>query len=355
MKQSRWAFGAWLPALVLATVAFWIGCEQKGEMSPTSAGRRTLTLIDTLMVEPAIVAPGGTAAIRARILNELNQPAVSEAVRFTVSRGLIAGASRGDTTVLSDTLGWATATWNAPMDTGAVLLRGELLSMSEERSALVHVRAAGEGEGLLTVWAETDTLFADNGTSATHIYGRLRNSANNPIAGAAIYFSTTIGAITSPVVTDSLTGTAIATLTSTTEAGDAADHRHVGRRAGYHAGDVHRPGGRLAHRSQRAQSAAQCGYRQHADQRLCLRPERPSDLGQYGRLLQHHGGYAAATIRAHPRRRGRHDAERRAHRHRRHGQRHHRWWNCRQRDCEHDSGPRAGDPAFHRGRHAARR
>ena len=221
MKQSRWAFGAWLPALVLATVAFWIGCEQKGEMSPTSAGRRMLTLIDTLMVEPATVVPGGTAAIRARILNELNQPAVAEAVRFSVTRGLLAGASRGDTTVLSDSLGWARADWTAPMDTGAVMLRGELLSMSEERAAVVHVRTTSGGEGLLTLWADTDTLFADNGTSATLVRARLSNSANNPIAGAAVYFSTTIGAITSPVLTDSLTGTAIATLTSTTDAGDA--------------------------------------------------------------------------------------------------------------------------------------
>ncbi|MBU0507333.1 Ig-like domain-containing protein [bacterium] len=220
MKHSRWAMSVWLLAIVLAALVLWLGCEQKGDISPTGGGTSVLTYIDTVAIEPGIVAPGQTAAIGARILDEENAPAHNERVRFSVNRGVL-GGSRADTTVNSDLLGWARTTFTAPPDSGPVQLRTELVGMGEIRTAVISVGAAEAREGDLTVWADQDTLFADNGISSTLVYARLRNENHNPIAGVLIFFSTTVGSITSPARTDSLTGTARATLVSTTETGQA--------------------------------------------------------------------------------------------------------------------------------------
>jgi adhesin/invasin len=220
VKQSRWAMSVWLLTCVLATLLLWFGCEQKGDMSPTGSSRRVLTFMDTVIVDPTVVRPQQTANVSARILNEAREPAVGENVRFSANRGTF-GSARADTTVPTDQTGWARSQFRAPDDSGNVLLRAELLSMAEVRSAVIGVSSMPVREGLLTLWTEMDTLFADNGVSTTRVYARLRNDAHNPIAHATIYFSTTVGSITSPAVTDSLTGTAIATLVSTTEVGSA--------------------------------------------------------------------------------------------------------------------------------------
>jgi len=210
----------WLLTFVLAALVLWLGCEQKGDISPTGAGQAKLTYIDTVAIEPDWIAPGQTANIGARVLDENHEPAGNERIRFSVTRGWLSGGQM-DTTVSSDHLGWARATYTAPAETGNVQLRTELLDMGEIRLSLIAVSTASEQEGVLSVWADDDTLFADNGVSTTHVFARVRNEQHNPVGGALVFLSTTVGSITSPVVTDSLTGTATATLVSTTETGQA--------------------------------------------------------------------------------------------------------------------------------------
>lgn len=220
MKHNRWAMSVWLLAFVLAALVLWLGCEQKGDISPTGAGQARLTYIDTVAIEPDWIAPGQTANIGARVLDENHEPAGNEQIRFSVTRGWLSGGQT-DTTVSSDHLGWARATYTAPAETGNVQLRTELLDMGEIRFSLIAVSTASEQEGVLTVWADEDTLFADNGVSTTRVFARVRNEQHNPVGGALVFLSTTVGSITSPVQTDSLTGTAMATLVSTTETGNA--------------------------------------------------------------------------------------------------------------------------------------
>ncbi len=210
-----------IPALILATMVFWFGCQQKGDLSPTGSNRSTLTYIDTVIVDPRILEPGATAMLEARILTETSEPAVGEDVRFSVTRGMLQGV-HADTTIRSDSLGRARTTYTAPNDTGAVLVRTELLSMLEMRTTSLRVTTEGAAtEGLLSLWADFDSLFADNGNSYTRVYARLRNDAHNPIGGATVTFSTTLGTITSPAITEEITGVATATLVSSTEAGEA--------------------------------------------------------------------------------------------------------------------------------------
>jgi adhesin/invasin len=205
---------------VLATLVLWLGCEQKGDISPTGSNKRVLTFIDTVIVDPRIVGPGESAAVQARIMSEINEPAESENVRFSVTRGTLPGG-RVDTTVLTDRLGWARTSVTAPADTGTILLRTDLLSMSEQWATNIRVSSAASEEGVLTVWSDADTLYADNGFSRTLVHARLRNEAHNPIPGVVISFSTNVGSVTQAGVTDSVEGTAHATLVSTTETGPA--------------------------------------------------------------------------------------------------------------------------------------
>jgi len=215
--RRHWATKIWLLG-TLTTMLMWFGCEQKGDMSPTGTTRQVLAYIDTLTIDPHWShrrrCDSGSA-----YLSEANEPAVGEDVRFSVTRGRF--GLRSDTTVRSDSLGRARSVYTAPTDTGSVVVRAELLSMAEIRLANVMVSSESVGEGLLSVWTEFDTLFADNGVSATRVYARLRNEAHNPIGGANISLSTNLGTVTSPVVTDEITGTAVAILVSTTETGEA--------------------------------------------------------------------------------------------------------------------------------------
>jgi adhesin/invasin len=218
--MPRKAIKFWLPAFALAVMITWFGCEQKGDISPTGSRRRVLVFIDTVNVNPNPVGPGDTASVQARILTETMEPATDEDVRFSVTRGTL-GSGTEDTTVQSDGSGIARTTFTAPPDTGSVLVRAELLSMSETRTSTVHVTTAPINEGLLSVWSDADSLYADNGVSSTRVYARLRDASNSPIGGATIYFSTNIGSIASPSVTNDTTGVAQTMLVSTSETGQA--------------------------------------------------------------------------------------------------------------------------------------
>ena len=140
MKVSS-AHMIWFPAGTLVTMLLCLGCAQKGDLSPTESKQNTLSFLETVVVNPPTVTPGGTASVQALIVGEANEPASAEDVRFTVSRGAIS-IMHSDTTVQSDSLGYAHATFTAPSDTGSVTLRTELLRMVDVQFTTIHVVSA---------------------------------------------------------------------------------------------------------------------------------------------------------------------------------------------------------------------
>ncbi|MCB9366706.1 MAG: Ig-like domain-containing protein [Calditrichaeota bacterium] len=221
VMQRRLPVQFWLPMGMLLSVALWFGCEQKGDLSPVSSARETLAFIDTVIVDPPEILPSATGWIEARVVNEQQEPAPSENVRFTVTRGTF-GTSGTDTTVITDNYGKARTPYTAPAEVGNVSLHVELVSMQTTQSRTFSVTETGsDPNGLVTVAADDDSLFADNGASQTQIRARVRTAGNNPVGGAEVNFTTTLGVITSPAVTDAQTGTAIAMLTSTEAIGRA--------------------------------------------------------------------------------------------------------------------------------------
>ncbi|MCL4306584.1 Ig-like domain-containing protein [bacterium] len=219
--QRRLPVQFWLPMGTLLSVALWYGCEQKGDFSPVSSARDNLAFIEAIIIDPPVIMPQATATIEARIVNEQQEPAPGENVRFTATRGSF-GAAGPDTTVVTDNYGKARTSYTAPADTGNVSLHVELLSMQATQTRTISVTTTGsDPNGLVSAIADDDTLFADNGASSTRIRARVRTASNNPVGGAEVNFSTSLGVITSPAVTDAQSGTAIATLTSTEAIGRA--------------------------------------------------------------------------------------------------------------------------------------
>jgi len=219
--NSRLSTGIAFLTVALASLAFWLGCEQKGTIAPTSTGQGELFYFDTVRVSTSALAPSDQLSFEAHVLSESGENGSDRSVRFTASRGHFLGAD-ADTILNTSSDGWASVTYVAPEDTGAVTLRAELLAMSEIATRTVSVTATGQPlEGQLYLWADTDTLFADNGQSSVAIYARLRNSANNPIGGASVTFTTTQGTVGSPAITDSATGVAATTLYSGATPGNA--------------------------------------------------------------------------------------------------------------------------------------
>ncbi|MCB1058643.1 MAG: Ig-like domain-containing protein [Calditrichaeota bacterium] len=219
--QRRLPLGFWLPMGTLLSVALWYGCEQKGDLSPVSSARDNLAFVDSIIIDPPVISPLGTAWVEAHVVNEQHEPAPGENVRFTVTRGSFDDAGP-DVTVETDNYGVARTMYTAPEDTGNVSLHVELVSMQTAQSRSFNVRdGAASLSGLVAVSADEDTLFADNGASTTQIRARVRNEQNNPVGGVEVTFSTTRGVITSPAITDAQSGTALATLTSTDVIGTA--------------------------------------------------------------------------------------------------------------------------------------
>ena len=207
--QRRLPLGFWLPVGTLLSVALWYGCEQKGDLSPVSSARDNLAFIDTIIIDPPVIMPEATGWIEARVINEQQEPAPGENVRFTATRGSF-GEGGADVTVTTDNYGNARTSYTAPHDTGNVSLHVELVSMQTTQTRSIRVSEAGsDPNGLISVVADDDTLFADNGASNTQIRARVRTLNNNPVGGAEVIFSTNRGVITSPAITDAQTGTAI--------------------------------------------------------------------------------------------------------------------------------------------------
>lgn len=213
--QRRLPLGFWLPMGTLLSVALWYGCEQKGDLSPVTSARDNLAFIDTIIIDPPTISPLGTAWVEARVVNEQDEPAPGENIRFTATRGSFDEAG-SDVMIETDNYGVARTLYTAPEDTGNVSLHVELVSMQTAQSRQIRVSdGAPTLNGLVSVTADEDTLFADNGASSTQIRARVRNMQNNPVGGVEVSFSTSHGVITSPAITDAQTGTALATLTST--------------------------------------------------------------------------------------------------------------------------------------------
>ena len=212
---------------ILATVivlTVWYGCDREGSMSPTESSLAEYVYLDTLYSSRSYAAPEQDVTVTAVVKTEDGGPGVGYDVQFTTTLGTfpvgeqeLIQASNTDglvQTVLSTTTN----------DTGNANISGMLLASQDQQWVVVAVgdtMVLIPGEGQLYIWSTYSSLYADNGLSSTSIYARLRDQQNHPMGGQSISFTTTLGTITSPGITNDSTGVARVTLFSSSSPGIA--------------------------------------------------------------------------------------------------------------------------------------
>ncbi|MFH1009765.1 MAG: hypothetical protein V1784_00845, partial [bacterium] len=127
--RTRLSIGLGILMAVLVSLGVWLGCQQKGDLAPTSTGQGELLYFDSVRVSRSSLAPSQSLEIEAHVLSESGRNGAGVAVRFSADDGHFAGTD-ADTTANTDAQGWARATFVAPEDTGITphyLLGGVML------------------------------------------------------------------------------------------------------------------------------------------------------------------------------------------------------------------------------------
>lgn len=164
----------------------------------------------SLSATPGVIPADGQSSSRvvARLIETTSRvPLDGEEVRFGATAGTITGR------VSSDATGSAAATLTG-LASGAVSTITVFYGNTLTAQTTVTFSAL-----TLSVSAVRNSISAD-GTSTTDVVARLINEARNPVPGVSVNFSTSLGAVTSPVTTDDA-GEARATLRSGTATGAA--------------------------------------------------------------------------------------------------------------------------------------
>ncbi len=164
----------------------------------------------TVSADPGTIPGDGISQsrIRARVFETTTKvPVIGATVRFGTTAGAITGKVQTD----------ATGTAEAVL-TGAPTGAGAQVS-AFYGNTLTQATTVSFSQVTLNLAVGSASLRAD-GTSTTEVVATLTNQTHNPVAGAPIVFSTTLGTVSSPVVTGD-DGRAVALLTSAAQTGTA--------------------------------------------------------------------------------------------------------------------------------------
>jgi adhesin/invasin len=167
-----------------------------------------------LTADPSfLVADGGltSSTVTAIVLNASNNPMSGVEVEFETTLGII------DRTAVTDAGGAAAVTLHSSLQAGVATVT----AAAEDVFETTEVEILSPNEVFaVTVTAAPSAIFADNGNSTAEVTAKLMTTEGNPVEGAPIHFTTTLGSIDDRVDTDA-EGEATALLASGTAAGVA--------------------------------------------------------------------------------------------------------------------------------------
>jgi len=204
-RLSLWSF---LSYAALCCALLFV-CSKNPPLDPAETGGDAFTLLVGVQAEPVSLAPGGSAIIRALVLDQDNRPVADVSVAFSATVGSLAPA-----VAVTNDSGFATVLFTAPQRRGQAVISARY--GGNTLSATVDVRDATPQS--ITITPDATALLAD-GLSTTVVRSEWRNDAGEPIRGLPIQFETTMGSIGAAAVTDS-SGRAEATFTSEARATD---------------------------------------------------------------------------------------------------------------------------------------
>lgn len=224
MREGRILFAIGFILVAVIALTIWYGCDREGSLSPTESSLAQYVYLDTLYASGLYAAPEQDVTITACVRSEDGEPAAAYDVRFTTTLGTFPG---GEQEIIqpSGSQGLAQTILSTTVeDTGNALITAMLLASQETQSLTIAVGDTSiliPGEGQLYMWSTYSSLYADNGQSSTPIFARLRDQENHPMGGESIQFTTTLGTIMSPGITNDSTGVAQVTLYSSVNPGIA--------------------------------------------------------------------------------------------------------------------------------------
>jgi adhesin/invasin len=219
--------GVPLLGIILVTViilTIWYGCDREGTLNPTDPSVTEYVLLDTLYASRSYAAPTQNVTITAVVRTAEGGPGIGYDVQFITNLGTFSNNNEqiiqpSNSSGLSEVV--LSTTVN---DTGTADVTGQLLVSQETQTVNIAIGDTSQlipGEGQLYMWSTYDTIYADNGLSSTPIFARLRDQQNHPLGGQEVVFTTTLGTITSPGITNDSTGVATVMLFSSVDPGTA--------------------------------------------------------------------------------------------------------------------------------------
>jgi len=169
------------------------------------------TNIQLTAAPSSIVADGSsTSVITATVTDAKDHPVVGETVTFTTTAGTITPLS-----TITNEDGQATATLTSATSTGTATVTAQAATITSTTSVAFVTNAPAT----LTIVATLDRIAA-NGTSTSTLTATAKDANGNPVEGATVAFTTTLGSVTASSVTNA-EGVATATLTSAPQSGTA--------------------------------------------------------------------------------------------------------------------------------------
>lgn len=181
----------------------WV-CSKNPPLDPEDHSQESLIFLISLQSRPAVLAPGDSATIYAKLVDQDGQPVAGDTVQFTSNLGSISPSSS-----TTNDSGLAVTTFRAPAQTGTATIKG---IYQGNQTQVLNVEIQNNTPNSITLEAEKNSLLAD-GASTTEIYSTWLTEDGQPLISISVSFQTSVGSITASAVTDSA-GKATALLTS---------------------------------------------------------------------------------------------------------------------------------------------
>ena len=178
-------------------------CSKNPPLDPTQIPTDPVVVLVSLQSLPERLAPGESAVVQARLVDDAGRPAANQTVRFSTTHGSVQPVE-----ATTDTSGWARATFTAPQQDVTV----ELMAQYGTQSRTVTIEVKNASAQAATIAADDEALLA-NGVSSTVIRTLWKDEDGRPLKGIPVTFSATVGTLTDATATDSF-GVATAKLVS---------------------------------------------------------------------------------------------------------------------------------------------
>lgn len=140
----------------------------------------------------------GESLLRAQVRDADNIAIPNVQVNFVTDFGSLSNIT------VTDSFGVATAKFGNNYEAGTAHILASIPGTGYEATTSIVVQLKSEVGGTLQISSDVGEIFADNGLTVARITALLKDGDNQALSGRELIFTSTHGAITSPIMTDAL-------------------------------------------------------------------------------------------------------------------------------------------------------